>query len=189
MSDDEAIDDEYQEEIELIAENEDEDAAERESESDSDLDDKIEDKIDDKIDEKEEDEKNEDEDIESSIVDVSKTNFSNTQKNDTVLKISNSPVTVYVVPPDERQTSNRLQISEAALIVAMRAEQISRGSAYFVDSKGLHSPESIAVKELIERKCPLILRRIVKDSSHLGKKKVEDWNVREMTIPQLSYVS
>lgn len=106
-------------------------------------------------------------------------------KIDPILKISNKPRVVRVIPPDERVTDNRLQKSEAAYVIAMRAEQIAKFAKSFTETGGLHDPVAIAFKELLERRCPFTLRRAV-GTGPAGEALVEEWNVREMTLPPLT---
>jgi DNA-directed RNA polymerase subunit K/omega len=89
------------------------------------------------------------------------------------------------VPPEERVTSHCLQRPEAAYIIAIRAEQIAKHPTAFTDIAGLHDPVAIAFKELFERRCPLTLRRPV-GLGPAGERLVEEWNVREMTLPSLT---
>ena len=105
-------------------------------------------------------------------------------KVDPLLRMSNKPRTVRLVAPDERRTSNWLQRPEAAYIIAMRARQIADGSTCFVDGDGLHDPVALAFKELLARRTPFALRRVV-GSGPGGELIVEEWPVREMAIPPL----
>lgn len=104
---------------------------------------------------------------------------------DPILRASNKPRIVRCVPPEERMTSHVLQKSEAAYIIATRAEQISKHPTAFVDIRGLHDPVAIAYKELFERRCPLVLRRPV-GTGPAGEHLVEEWNPREMALPPLT---
>ena len=106
-------------------------------------------------------------------------------KIDPILKMSNKPRVVRIVPPDERITDNRLQKSEAAYIIAMRSEQIAKFAKSFTATSGLHDPVAIAFKELLDRRCPLTLRRAV-GTGPAGESLVEEWNVREMALPPLT---
>jgi DNA-directed RNA polymerase subunit K/omega len=106
-------------------------------------------------------------------------------KVDPILRLSNRPRVVVVVHPDERVTDNRLHKSEAAYIIAMRAQQIARYATTFTDPSGLHDPVAIAFKELLERRCPFTLRRSI-GIGPAGELVVEEWNPREMTLPQLT---
>lgn len=104
---------------------------------------------------------------------------------DPLLHMSNKPRTVHIVADELRVTDSRLQLAEAAYIRAVRAAQIARSATHFVDAQGLHDPVAIAHKELFERRCPLKLRRVV-GTGPTGDLFVEEWNVREMTLPPLT---
>jgi DNA-directed RNA polymerase subunit K/omega len=104
---------------------------------------------------------------------------------DPITRMSNKPRTVVVVPDDERVTDNRLHKSEAAYIISMRSQQIARHATCFVPGEGLHDPVSLAFKELLARRCPLKLRRTVGTGAN-GELIVEEWIVREMTLPALT---
>ena len=94
---------------------------------------------------------------------------------------------IIIIPDEERVTTNVLQRAEAARLISIRAKQISEYSTnYLVNpQKGqLYDPQEIAKRELFERRIPLLLRR------HVGRTPdgdiiVEQWNPREMTLPQL----
>lgn len=104
---------------------------------------------------------------------------------DPILRASNKARTVRVVPPDERVTDHRLQRAEAAYIIAMRAEHIAKYATSFTSAPTLHDPVAIAFKELYDRRTPFILRRAV-GTGAAGELLVEEWNVREMTLPPLT---
>lgn len=106
-------------------------------------------------------------------------------KVDPILRLSNRPRVVVIVHPDERVTDNRLHKAEAAYIIAMRSQQIARYATTFTDPGGLQDPVAIAFKELLERRCPYSLRRPI-GTGPAGELVVEEWNPREMTLPQLT---
>ncbi len=101
---------------------------------------------------------------------------------ETILNTSNRIRNIVLVPREEWVTSDIMQRHEYASVIANRAAQISRGSAAFVDTAGLHCPIAIATKELYARKSPLIIRRIVGDDGPLTQF-VEDRPAREMVLP------
>jgi DNA-directed RNA polymerase subunit K/omega len=106
-------------------------------------------------------------------------------KVDPVLRMANKSRTVQVVAPEDRVTDNRLHRSEAAYIISMRAQQIARSATCFTEGGDLHDPVALAFKELLERRCPFILRRPV-GFSPSGDPLIEEWAVREMTLPPLT---
>ncbi len=107
------------------------------------------------------------------------------QKIDPILRVANKHRVIRIVPPDERVTDNRLQKSEAAYVIAMRAEQIAKYATCFTEAPTLHDPVAKAFKELYDRRCPLTLQRLV-GTGPFGEAIVEEWTVREMTLPPLT---
>lgn len=106
---------------------------------------------------------------------------------DPVTSGANRPVRVIVVPEDERITDNRLHKSEASYVISVRAQQIARSATNFATAgtgAPLYDPCEIAQRELLERRCPLILRRQVGWGPD-GEVIVEEWSVRKMALPQL----
>lgn len=104
---------------------------------------------------------------------------------DPVVRASNKPVTIRIVPDEERVTDNRLHKSEAALIIAKRAAQIATHAKHFArNAQGLHDPVAIAYQELYERRCPLKLHRRIRTDPN-GDEVVESWSPRKMALPPL----
>lgn len=86
---------------------------------------------------------------------------------------------IYSVPPEERRTSSMLSIHECSNILATRSTQIEYGdSIVYVDYTGLDDSYHIALKELVNGKCPLLINR---SYEYNDVKYVETWKVREMT--------
>ena len=101
---------------------------------------------------------------------------------------ANTATRVIVRPADQRVTDHRLQKSEASHIISVRAQQIARSATNYVAASPalalLTDPCEIAHRELIERRCPLLLRRQVGWGPN-GEVIVEEWNPREMALPAL----
>lgn len=74
----------------------------------------------------------------------------------------------------KKRTNPYLTKYEKARIIGIRAQQIASGSIPLVESKGLVSPISIALKELKERKIPFIIRRKLPNNTY------EDWTIEEL---------
>jgi len=91
---------------------------------------------------------------------------------------------IIIVPDEERVTSNVATLAEIARAIAIRAKQISENPSAYVDIGLLSDPETIARKELDERRTPLVLRRSVGRTS-AGESIVELWKLREMSYPEL----
>lgn len=107
-------------------------------------------------------------------------------KIDPLMHLSNAPRVTKIIHPDDRRTSNILQKAEAALILGKRAIQIAGSPTVFVDITGLHDPVAIAFKELAERRCPLLVRRVVAVDVKANCIFVEYWDPNEMAHPQLT---
>lgn len=76
--------------------------------------------------------------------------------------------------PAERITTLFLTKYERARVLGTRALQISMNAPVMVDLDGETDPLKIAMKELRERKIPIIIRRYLPDGSH------EDWSMDEL---------
>lgn len=67
------------------------------------------------------------------------------------------------IPNDQRQTTPFMTKYEKARILGTRALQISMNAPVLVDLEGETDPLQIAIKELREKKIPLIVRRYMPD--------------------------
>merc|ERR1719223_365482 len=76
----------------------------------------------------------------------------------------------------DRVTTKYLTKYERARVLGTRALQISMNAPVMVDLDGLTDPLKIAMKELRERKIPIIIRRYLPDGSH------EDWKIDELIV-------
>lgn len=93
---------------------------------------------------------------------------------------------IIVSKPENRRTSNVLNRYETTELISIRATQIAEYNNCLVDTTGLDDPILMAKRELMQLKCPLILRRTigeVKDKK-TGNEKIymEFWNPNEMTF-------
>jgi|EP00979_Chaetoceros_neogracilis_P014499 DNA-directed RNA polymerase I, II, and III subunit RPABC2 len=77
---------------------------------------------------------------------------------------------------EDRITTRYLTKYERARVLGTRALQISMNAPVMVDLDGETDPLKIAMKELRERKIPIIIRRFLPDGSH------EDWSIDELII-------
>ncbi|KAJ3098168.1 DNA-directed RNA polymerases I II and III subunit RPABC2 [Phlyctochytrium planicorne] len=82
------------------------------------------------------------------------------------------------IPKEKRMTTPYMTKYEKARVLGTRALQISMNAPVMVDLNGESDPLQIALKELRERKIPLIIRRYLPDGSY------EDWAVDELTPPE-----
>lgn len=78
------------------------------------------------------------------------------------------------IPADQRTTTPYMTKYERARILGTRALQISMNAPVLVDLEGETDPLQIAIKELRERKVPLIVRRYMPDGYY------EDWTCEEL---------
>ncbi|CAH7689632.1 DNA-directed RNA polymerase II subunit F [Phakopsora pachyrhizi] len=77
-------------------------------------------------------------------------------------------------PNKDRTTTPYMTKYERARILGTRALQISMNAPVLVPLEGESDPLEIAMKELSQRKIPLIVRRYLPDGSY------EDWSVSEL---------
>ncbi|KAI5961139.1 hypothetical protein CANMA_003913 [Candida margitis] len=82
------------------------------------------------------------------------------------------------IPKDERTTTPYMTKYERARILGTRALQISLNAPVLVDIEGETDPLQIAMKELSQRKIPLVIRRYLPDGSY------EDWGCDELIVDQ-----
>ncbi|CAO1631521.1 unnamed protein product [Jaminaea pallidilutea] len=81
-------------------------------------------------------------------------------------------------PNKERITTPYMTKYERARILGTRALQISMNAPVLVPTEGETDPLAIAMKELSQRKIPLIVRRYLPDGSY------EDWAVQELILTE-----
>lgn len=80
------------------------------------------------------------------------------------------------VAKEDRITTRYLTKYERARVLGTRSLQISMNAPVMVDLDGETDPLKIAMKELRERKIPIIIRRFLPDGSH------EDWSIDELIV-------
>lgn len=85
----------------------------------------------------------------------------------------------YVIPPDERTTSERMSLFECGRVLGDRARHIDNKARPNVDTKNATSSLEIAYIELKQKRIPMAVIRKV------GLGAVEIWRVKEMTLPKL----
>ncbi|KAI0971307.1 RNA polymerase, subunit omega/K/RPB6 [Xylaria arbuscula] len=78
------------------------------------------------------------------------------------------------IPNEERTTTPYMTKYERARILGTRALQISMNAPVLVDLEGESDPLQIAIKEMNEKKIPLIVRRYMPDGYY------EDWTCEEL---------
>lgn len=80
------------------------------------------------------------------------------------------------VDKEKRITTRYMTKYERARVLGTRALQISMNAPVTVEIAGETDPLKIAMKELRERKIPMIIRRYLPDNSY------EDWSLDELII-------
>lgn len=80
------------------------------------------------------------------------------------------------VPKDKRITTKYMTKYERARVLGTRALQIAMCAPVMVELDGETDPLQIAMKELKQRKIPIIIRRYLPDHSY------EDWGIDELII-------
>lgn len=80
------------------------------------------------------------------------------------------------VPREKRTTTPYMTKYERARILGTRALQISMNAPVLVDLEGETDPLQIAMKELSQKKVPLVVRRYLPDGSY------EDWGCEELIV-------
>lgn len=85
---------------------------------------------------------------------------------------------IVLMHPDNRVTSNVMTRFEYTEVVGIRARQIEKGGTCFTDTAGITDPLEKAKKEIMDKRCPLSVKRaLVQDQ------KYELWHVNEMSLP------
>jgi DNA-directed RNA polymerases I, II, and III subunit RPABC2 len=92
-------------------------------------------------------------------------------------------VKIIIIHPSKRKTDLKLQQPEFARAIAIRAEQISKNPTVFTNCEGIDDPIERAKKELYDRKSPLKIRRIVEKNREETIIWCEEFNLREMVLP------
>ena len=91
---------------------------------------------------------------------------------------------VIVVKPENRITSHILTLYNMTEIISIRSTQIAQHNNCMVDITGLTDPIKMAKRELMMRRCPLVLRRVIGDvkDPRTGEMQtyVEFWDVNTM---------
>lgn len=80
------------------------------------------------------------------------------------------------IPKEKRTTTPYMTKYERARILGTRALQISMNAPVLVDLEGETDPLQIAIKELGQKKIPLVIRRYLPDGSY------EDWGCDELIV-------
>ncbi|CAF2699545.1 unnamed protein product [Rotaria sp. Silwood2] len=88
----------------------------------------------------------------------------------------NGPQSGLRTDPSKRITTPYMTKYERARVLGTRALQIAMCAPLMVEPDGETDPLQIAMRELKEKKIPIIIRRYLPDGSY------EDWSIDELTI-------
>jgi DNA-directed RNA polymerase subunit K/omega len=101
---------------------------------------------------------------------------------DYIASVSAIAKDILVVKPDDRQTRRAITKKEYARIVGIRTKLIALFGKVFTDVTDITDPKVMAIKEIKEKKCPLMVKREIGVNKE-GKKICEIWSVNELIIP------
>ena len=132
----------------------------------------------------------EDEDIEDDEDDEDDEDGEDDDENDEVVdesiqSKSKNKTKYIVIVGDKRRTSNMISRSELANVVGTRAQMIESSitETIYVPIIGHKNAIEIAEAEIINRKSPLSIERVVYEDAFITK--VELWEVNELIIPDI----
>jgi DNA-directed RNA polymerase subunit K/omega len=90
-------------------------------------------------------------------------------------------MTVKIVAPHNRRTSNRISLFEFVNVVGTRAQQIEGGDEFYIPIGTHTSSMEIAEAEVRAGKCPFIVERKLATQGYVQY--VEHFSVNEMILP------
>ena len=88
-----------------------------------------------------------------------------------------------IVNDADRITSNYVTKYELTRAITYRITQIERGSKYFTNIGDIKNPKQIAIKEVIDRKTPIIIEREIDIDEVNNISYCERWKLNEMAYP------
>ncbi len=94
------------------------------------------------------------------------------------IKVSEKKIdpSTLIIAKNNRTTSRIMTLYELSAIIGTRATQIDEGSPIFVEYSDLVRSDYMAIREILQKKCPLSIHRQT-------RRGVEYWEVNEMIIP------
>ncbi len=104
------------------------------------------------------------------------------QNKDYIHSVSVEAKESLIVKTDERRTRRFITKKEYARIIGVRTKLIALYAKVFVDVTNIIDPKIMAIKEIKEKKCPLMLKREIGTGKD-GRKICELWSVNEMIVP------
>jgi DNA-directed RNA polymerase subunit K/omega len=84
---------------------------------------------------------------------------------------------ILIVPPDHRKTSEVMTEYEYAEVISHRAKHIENGGPVYVDIGNETDPIKMAEMEILQKKCPLSIRRVHNNLI------AEIWDWNSMVLP------
>lgn len=87
---------------------------------------------------------------------------------------------LYIIKPEDRITSRYMTLKELARVIGIRADQVDNGAPLYIESKST-SVIQMAAEEIIAGRCPLKIRRYLKDTPREAY--CEEWSLHEMLLP------
>lgn len=131
--------------------------------------------------------------IEEDGEDISEVEDSDEEDVIPIAEINQNITKVYIVKPENRMTSDFLSVQEQTEIVSIRAEMISKDNDCQVPIDGLTDPIKMGQRELMGRKCPLIVRREIGEKKEMdpetktlvATKYYEYWDPNEMGFSKI----
>lgn len=101
--------------------------------------------------------------------------------------------TIIIMHPSQRMTIPFMSLYEFTDVISQRAAQITNKNEirkepiYFTDIGDLSDPRAIALKEILDKRCPLSIRRKISENPYTHETIVEMWSVNELGIPSGIY--
>jgi DNA-directed RNA polymerases I, II, and III subunit RPABC2 len=90
-----------------------------------------------------------------------------------------------IITGDDRITTSKMSMFEITELISIRGEHISKFADCYVSINGLSDPMDMAKRELMARKCPLVIHRHIGDMTVNGELQLyyELWYPNEMQFP------
>ena len=100
-----------------------------------------------------------------------------TEEDNTIVDSTTTRAEILLGP---KTTSRMMSKYEKTVIIGVRTRQLQLGAKPLVDIQGLHTEQDIALRELKERRLPLVIKRTLRGVPPM---KVEYWRVSDLIAP------
>ena len=100
-----------------------------------------------------------------------------TEEDNTIVDSTTTRAEILLGP---KTTSRMMSKYEKTVIIGVRTRQLQLGAKPLVDIQGLHTEQDIALRELKERRLPLVIKRTLRGVPPI---KVEYWRVSDLIAP------